>query len=499
MISFTHFLSKFLRFVAVGALICASVSIATAQPQTATPPNLTPTTVTLHWGARPGVSRYRLQVANDVSFGDIVLDRAVTSLEYRVNDLPVGKYFWRVAPVGTRLTQASAGVIEVRAAAANPAKELQPKPTPAPQSDVGPTTHGGWFAAIGNTSAPILAYLRSTSREDVVAVSRSRVFALDTASGVELWNVRLNTQSSVLPIAVRMGNGLENVVILSANAAAILDGRTGRALWQAKLPATVSSAIAVNGKVFAIDSSLQKLLIIDSVNGEVIAQAQLPQRAVGAPARMEIEPRSVMVAMEDGRIQVIDDAGKVVRSGSAESAATTPPLFVRSARGNFVLVGAKDGLTALDARDLRPLGRINLNGDTARGALAAVDVDGDRNPEVVMLTERGQVFIVKSDEGRTVWSADARHADRIAYADVNGDGALDLLMMGRDGTAFALSGRDGSLVWKEETTAIAANHAPGLRARSLVVVSGASGPLLITSDAGGSGLRAIAFSASTPR
>jgi len=325
------------------------------------------------------------------------------------------------------------------------------------------------------------------------------VFALDAASGIELWNVRLNTQSRVLPITARMGNGLENVAIFSPNAAAILDGRTGRALWQAKLPATVTSAIAVNGKIFAIDSSLQKLFIIDSVNGEVIAQAQLPRRAVGAPARIEIEPRSVMVTMEDGRIQVIDDAGKVVRSGSAESAATTPPLFVRSARGNFVLVGAKDGLTALDARDLRPLGRINLNGDTARGALAAVDVDGDRNPEVVMLTERGQVFIVKSDEGRTVWSADARHAETIAYADVNSDGALDLLMMGREGSAFALSGRDGSLVWKEETTASAANHAPGLRARSIVVVSGASGPLLITSDAGGSGLRAIAFSASTSR
>ena len=205
-----------------------------------------------------------------------------------------------------------------------------------------------------------------------------------------------------------------------------------------------------------------------------------------------------MLALEDGRVQVIDDKGKLLRSGSAESAATTSPLFVRSARGNFVLVGTKEGLTALDAMDLRPLGRVNVKNDTPRGMLATIDVDGDRNPEVVMITEQGQVFMIKADEGRTLWTADARHADMIAFADINRDGTLDLLMMAREGSAFALSGRDGTLLWKEEAGAIAANHAPAVRQRSIVVARTTSGSLVITSDTGSGGLKAVLFPTTTP-
>src|SRR6185436_1169594 len=55
------------------------------------------THVHLHWGARPGVSRYRLQLAADREFRDIVFDRMITGTETDINDLPVGRYFWRIA------------------------------------------------------------------------------------------------------------------------------------------------------------------------------------------------------------------------------------------------------------------------------------------------------------------------------------------------------------------------------------------------------------------
>ena len=50
------------------------------------------TTVHLRWGPRPGVSRFRLQLASDRNFRDIVFDRVISGLETDINDLAPGKY-----------------------------------------------------------------------------------------------------------------------------------------------------------------------------------------------------------------------------------------------------------------------------------------------------------------------------------------------------------------------------------------------------------------------
>src|SRR5713226_9303312 len=68
----------------------------------------------LHWGARPGVFRYRLQLASDREFNDIIFDRVVSGNEYEVSDLAPGRYFWRVAALSDNPLQfSSAGVIDV--------------------------------------------------------------------------------------------------------------------------------------------------------------------------------------------------------------------------------------------------------------------------------------------------------------------------------------------------------------------------------------------------
>ena len=502
MVSLTHSrvlsssLSGFVICIAAFAFACIAVQAQVAQPSNASQSSA-PATVTLHWGARPGVYRYRLQLANDASFNDIVFDRVVVGLEYRVTELAAGKYFWRVAPVDSTFNPtSSAGVIEIKPATNRGATPAIPKPS---QSPLAAASKGGWYAAIANATTPLVAHIRSLPQQDLLATtSDGRLVALDGFRGIELWSVRLNAQASIAPVLLKSPNGLDNVAVFTRDGVRLFDGRTGRVLWQSALPAVAASALAVNGKIFVVDNSLQRIFVIGG-GGQVVAQAQLARRVVGAPASLELEPRSVMVVLDDGRIQVIDEAGKVVRTGSAQSEATTAPVFVRSTRGTFVLVGTKDGLTALNATDLRPLGRITLKDDTPRGALAAVDIDRDRNPEVVMLTGHGRVYVVKSDEGRTLWEADARSADAVTFADVDGDGALDVLMMSREGFAFALSGRDGSLAWKEADAAIVANHAPAVRSRSIVVAQTNSGALLISTDAGRGGLRAIQFPLVTSR
>src|ERR1700682_2837798 len=60
------------------------------------------TTIHLRWAARPGVNRYRLQLAMDRGFHDIVFDRVVAGTEYQISDLTQGTYFWRLAPLTTK-------------------------------------------------------------------------------------------------------------------------------------------------------------------------------------------------------------------------------------------------------------------------------------------------------------------------------------------------------------------------------------------------------------
>src|SRR5437868_8647354 len=64
--------------------------------------------IMIRWRGRSGIPRYRLQVARDRDFRDIVFDRAVVGLEYPV-ELPAGdSFFWRVAPAAQETGEFSA-------------------------------------------------------------------------------------------------------------------------------------------------------------------------------------------------------------------------------------------------------------------------------------------------------------------------------------------------------------------------------------------------------
>src|SRR3989454_8814775 len=127
-------------------------------------------TANLRWDPRPGVSRYRLQLALDVGFADIVFDRVVNGNERRVTELPPGKYFWRIAPLTKTLGEFSSGrVIEVH-------RQTQPDKTrqtdnrdnqpvgsrPPPANSI--AAGGGWRTAVGDISYPVPAHLHSRDR-----------------------------------------------------------------------------------------------------------------------------------------------------------------------------------------------------------------------------------------------------------------------------------------------------------------------------------------------
>ena len=483
------------------AAICAGPALTCLAPAWAAviQNNPPPTSVTLRWGARPGVSRYRLQLANDATFIDIVFDRVVSGHEYRLNDLPPGKYYWRVASLNAKRGEfSSAGVIEVRANG----DAKTPSPTPPAASNKAANTvssRGGWSAAIGDVTSSIIAHLSGPGSSEIVAATTDgRIVALDATRGIALWTARpaQRTPSALNPqVTAIRGRGGDNIMVLAGKLAILIDGRSGRELGRTMLPGSAVAATSSGTSVFVVDSSLRKLFVIDPNLGRVISEAALPGRAVGNPAIISYRgARPIAVALDDGGLHVFDESGKLVVAANVGSLPTTAPLMVRTARGELVLVGTRSGLTALAAEDLRPLGRVTLKDDSPRGSLIARDLDSDGRSEVVMFTERGRVVIVKSDEGKIVWEADAGRAESAVFADVNGDRVLDLLLAGREGFAFALSGRDGSVVWKDErVSGVTANHAPGAVPRAALAVHTVSGVLIIAADPNRTGLRAIEF------
>src|SRR5437870_2313615 len=470
------------------------------------------TTANLRWDSRLGVSRYRLQLALDVGFADIVLDRVVTGNERQITELPPGKYFWRIAPLTRTLGEfSSARVIEVRRQTLpdktrqTDNRDNQPVGSrPPPANFV--AAAGGWRTAIGDISYPVPAHLRWRDRFDIVAVNSEGVtFALDSGSGVSLWSARRTQRISsrgngvpIPPLIIRARSGVDNVIVMSGATVTKFEGATGRELWHAALSAAASAGAVLEtargSLVFIVDNSLQRMFLLDGLDGNIVSQLKLPQRVVGGPATfIDQSSQRILLAFANGRIEVRDETGAVLRSGDAGSAVTTAPLFVKGSHALLVMVGTKNGLTALNADDLRPLGRVAIKDDAPRGTLAAEDLNADGVAEVLMVTQHGRVVAVNAADGQILWNADVgSEADGMTFADVNGDGVIDVVVATSQVFALALSGRDGSIVWRDsEDPGLVANHATSLAPRSIVALSLGKAALLVSGDTSRTGLRAV--------
>ncbi len=490
----------------IAALIFGGFVARDTAGQDSTSPPQSTTSVHLRWGPRPGVSRYRLQLAQDRDFADIVFDRVVNGLESEINDLEPGRYFWRVAPLTARLGDfSSAGVIEVKP----PATVIRPRATPAQVEVPSKTiaTSGGWRAAVGNISSAVSAHLRSSDKIDLVVMSAEGVVsALEATTGVALWSSRAAIQTNLRDSAPRKSillvpdrSRLDNVVILAGTLVVKLDGRTGRELWHTTLPGAAASGAVLTDRtesqLVITDNSRQRLFVVSDTNGSVASPSKLPARVIGVPMVFNDQGKAAFaLAYDSGDVEIRDATGAVTRAANVNSAATTAPLFVRGRRGDLILVGTRDGLTALTA-ELRPLGRMAIPNDAPHGALSAQDLDGDGVAEIIMTTERRRLVAVNSTDGKILWDVVANdYGDALAFADINGDHVLDVFTEAGQRLAVALSGRDGSVIWKdEEAAALATNHATSFESRGLLAVPFGTGLLLIGAEPTHNGLRAVGF------
>lgn len=464
-----------------------------------------PPSILVRWQGKPGVNRYRLQLATDEKFEDVVFDQAVEGRQYVVKDLPPGNYFWRVAPAAA---ETSISYSRPERVSLGSEKKVEVA------SVLMPADATGWRIATGEVLKLAPAILRPGGVVDFVGVGTDgRVFAVDGASGISLWTSRYTAtaagQTSDVkevtfePLVVGDARLGAYVVVATQGGVRALLGDTGRETWRAPLEGRAAAGVAADldgdGKpeLVVVTEDPSMFYVINPTSGRVLASQKLPGSVAGAPYPFAADGRrGVLLGLKkDGRVEFRGVDGQVISESKLEGEVTTAPLVTKRGEMFFMAVGSDNGLWAFSVPDLKALGAIRAEDDSVRGKLTAADIDGDGSAEIVMVTKRGRVALVSTADGTVLWFAEgANDASSAAFADVNGDGVLDVIVPGTGSTfALAFSGRDGSIVMRvEEGGKVGASQTPGGAPRSLVVTPAlGGGGLLVGGDPARTGLRAV--------
>lgn len=471
-----------------------------ADGQTPTAKQLEPS-ILVRWQGRPGINRYRLQLATDEKFEDVVFDQAVEGRQYVVKGLPPGNYFWRVAAAAVETSIAYSRPERVTLSETSKGVEVASVVLPADNT-------AGWRTATGEVARLVPASLRTGGVTDFVGVaSDGRVFAVDGASGISLWTARFNPTATAssssndksvafAPLVVPSQAGA-GVVVATTGGVRALRGETGREFWRATLQGRASGGVVADANgdgspdVVIVTQDPERYYVLDGGTGRVLADQKLEGESVGAPYPVNAAgARGVLVSLKKGRVELRGDDGQPKGEAKIDGEVTTAPLVVSRGEMTFMVVGTDNGLWAFSLPDLKVLGVIKADDDSIRGVLNASDVDGDGAPEVVMVTKRGRVALVNTTDGNVRWSMDGvPSAEAAAFADVNGDGVLDVIVPGGDAFALGFSGRDGSLVMKIEDGRVAAQKAT--QTRPLVAAQSLGSTMLVGGDLARMGIRAL--------
>ena len=497
------------------ALLIFSIPIFTfgqSRPSTlATPPQHGSTLI--RWEGKSKISRYRLQLARNEQFTDIVYDKVVQGLEHKVTDIPPGNYFWRVAPAASEAGSYSNPVAIVVADESSPnTTKVETKTLLSPANDI------GWRAATGVIDQPVAAKLRDGPGYDVLGVNAyGMVYALDGQTGIASWSARyrpgakkgepVNSDGApaFAPVLLEGKDNSTNVLVAFDGGVRALEGKTGREVWRAALPGNAMVGLALNSDqsgsgIAAVFDNSHSLTFLKNDSGQIVSQTKIDGLLVGIPAALTVKnERAIILALDNGMLDVRNLAGISIMAIKLDAAITTNPLIVKSPRGRLVMLGTDAGLVALDASDLTPLWRVATSPDAPTGVLTSSDLESNGTEEVVMITRNRRVVAIDIAIGKIRWVAESgTDAMKVSFADLNGDATKDIIVAG--GSAFALgySGKDGALIWKADEGAPSSTaNVDTASPRILITVpSGADGSaLLIGTDAGRSGLRAVGLPA----
>jgi uncharacterized repeat protein (TIGR01451 family) len=83
----------------------ATVKDPTVEQASYVPPSYEVAPARIVWKKQPGISRYRIQLATDERFQDVIFDGVAATSEYMATALAPGRYYWRVAAAQSKTGQ----------------------------------------------------------------------------------------------------------------------------------------------------------------------------------------------------------------------------------------------------------------------------------------------------------------------------------------------------------------------------------------------------------
>lgn len=408
----------------------------------------------IRWIPHPGVRRYRLQIAGDEQFNNVVYDGVVNGREFIPRDLIPGRYHWRITSAESRNQR----VLKFG------------------QFELGvPSTSGahipGWLATTGELSTPMVAQLRADREVDFLATnSTGTVYALDSTRGTVLWTSRYTLGAETasppvrqfVPLILEASNNENLVIVKFEKGLRALEGLSGREVWQVEMPEGIVGGIVVNlddepgSEIYLTDDSINRLLRLDVQTGKIASEIKLSGRPVGPPVPLNTKSfRGLLVPLQENVIEVRSSDGVLVQSVRLSSDLTTAPVTVETSVGTQMIVGTKDGLIAFETTGFKSLSRTPINGGHyPTGPLAIVDQEGDKfSDRILLMTNLGRIVALNLSDRKINWFADGfGPAATLAFGDLNGDGLLDIVVPDSKNFAVGLSGYSGDRIWEGPVT-----------------------------------------------
>lgn len=469
----------------------------------------------LKWTKPAGTERYRLQIARDDRFNDVLFDVIVSGEEYLVKDLSPGSYYWRLTSLESGRPLRPATRFEVKSDFTEEGLKVR---IPGPGARLVPPILTGWLAATGEISTWTAAQLQTDSMPDILGLNvQGTVYAIDGRTGVARWIARNKRGAGVTPVPANVPEDFKPVIV-SADATRVIvsfdgglraiDSSNGKETWARDTPGRFSGGLAADfdskpgTEIYVTDSRFNQLISIDPATGTVLSQTRLTKTPVGPPVLLQTDNLSALVVPLKGDAMEVRKAdGEPLRTVRTNGNLTTTPVVAKTARGTIILVGTSNGLATFDANSFAPLeSTLFYGGEYPTGSLSLVPIGGSGlNDRLIMLSNLSRVIAVDLADGKVKWSVDGfAHVAEAALADIDSDGQVEVLLPGDKGFVTALSIDDGSLIWRSDEGRYDATAVPG-RSAGLTTRSLKDGSILIVgNDAAGIGLRGLLLSTPTP-
>lgn len=445
----------------------------TAQDQEANPTTAGVGTL-IRWRARPGVERYRLQLALDNAFNDIVFDRAVIGNSYQVTELPQGRYYWRIAPATTETEAYTVvGVVVIAGAnerevatndnasntstasvdpGATPTPRPSPTASPSPSASplaimetrtasnlLSPPPNTGWQTAIGESISLDLTNINSTSAL-IATNADGAVYFLDATRGVARWVSGFNPEQ-------RRGETIDREQV--GTFAPVYVAAMGETATAEQITTSTSAAVS-NGDGVLVKFT-NGVRLVDASSGREVWRTRLEGNARGAAAATANATKLMVATRNPDRLYFINRrTGRIERQQDLDSPLVGAPLTLVNSIGTEFLIGTQNGLLAFyDSSTTEPTRSVKLDARITTAPLSVASASGAR---LLVGTERGLIALQAADLS-PVWRIATEGEPPtgvLAKADLERDGVEEVVFITTRGRAAAVDVERGVIKWVAE-------------------------------------------------